>query len=105
VAETLADLGGLAVAFRAYRRSLESGQAPVIDGLTGEQRFFMGWAQMWRSKERDAYVRSTSQTNPYLPPMLRANAAVRNIDGFFDAFGVKPENRLYTAPAERIRIW
>jgi predicted metalloendopeptidase len=105
VAETLADLGGLAVAFRAYRRSLESRQAPVIDGLTGDQRFFMGWAQMWRSKERDAYVRSTSQTNPYLPPMLRANAAVRNIDGFFDAFGVKPENRLYTAPAERIRIW
>jgi endothelin-converting enzyme/putative endopeptidase len=105
VAESLADLGGLAVALRAYRLSVKGGKAPVIDGLTGEQRFFMGWAQMWRAKERDVYVRSTLQTNPYLPPRLRANAAVRNVDGYFDAFGVKPGNRLYTAPAERIRIW
>jgi predicted metalloendopeptidase len=105
VAESLADLGGLTVAFRAYRLSLKNGRAPVIDGLTGDQRFFMGWAQMWRSKERDAYVRSTLQTNPYLPPMLRANAAAANLDAFFDAFGVKPGNRLYRAPAERIRIW
>lgn len=105
VAESLADLGGLAVALRAYRLSLKNRRAPVIDGLTGDQRFFMGWAQMWRSKERDAYVRSTLQTNPYLPPMLRANAAASNLDAFFDAFGVKPGNRLYRAPAERIRIW
>ena len=105
VTESLADLGGLAVAFRAYRLSLKDGRAPVIDGLTGEQRFFMGWAQMWRARERDAYVRSTLQTNPYLPPMLRANAAASNVEGFFEAFGVKPGNRLYRAPAERIRIW
>ncbi|HET7697370.1 MAG TPA: M13 family metallopeptidase [Vicinamibacterales bacterium] len=104
-AESLADLGGLSVALRAYRMSLGNRRAPVIDGLAGEQRFFMGWARMWRSKERDAYLRSTAQTNAYLPPMLRANAAVSNIDGFFDAFGVKAENRLYRAPAERIRIW
>jgi len=65
----------------------------------------MGWAQMWRARERDAYVRSTLQTNPYLPPMLRANAAASNVEGFFEAFGVKPGNRLYRAPAERIRIW
>ena len=105
VAESLADLGGLAMAFRAYQISLKHGRGPIIDGLTGEQRFFMGWAQMWRSRERDAYVRSTLQTNPYLPPMLRANAAVGHIDGFFEAFGVKPGDRLYKAPAERIRIW
>ena len=105
LAESLADLGGLTVALRAYRMSLGDGRAPVIDGLTGDQRFFMGWAQMWRSKERDAYVRSTLQTNPYLPAGLRANAAVSNVDAFFDAFGVKPGNRLYRAPAERIRIW
>ena len=105
VAETMADLGGLAVALRAYRLSLKNGGGPVIDGLTGEQRFFMGWAQMWRARERDAYVRSTLQTSPYLPPALRANAAVSNLDAFFDAFGVKPGNRLYRAPAERIRIW
>jgi putative endopeptidase len=73
--------------------------------LVGGQRFFMGWAQMWRARERDAYVRSTLQPNPYLPPMLPANAAVSNVDGLFQAFGVKPENRLYRAPAERIRIW
>jgi putative endopeptidase len=105
VAESLADLGGLSVAFRAYRLSLKDGRAPVIDGLTGDQRFFMGWAQMWRSKERDAYVRSTLQTSPYLPPMLRANAAAGNLSNFLDAFGVKTGDRLYRAPAERIRIW
>ena len=105
VSESLADLAGISVAYRAYRLSLKNGRAPVIDGLTGDQRFFMGWAQMWRARERDAYVRSTLQTNPYLPPMLRANAAVGHVDAFFDAFGVKPGNRLYIAPAERIRIW
>lgn len=105
VSESLADLAGLSVAYRAYRLSLKNGRAPIIDGLTGDQRFFMGWAQMWRARERDAYVRSTLQTNPYLPPMLRANAAVGHVDAFFGAFGVKPGNRLYIAPAERIRIW
>ena len=105
VSESLGDLGGLAVAFRAYQRSLENRRAPVIDGLTGEQRFFMGWAQMWRSKERDAYLRSTLQSVPYLPAALRANAPVGNLNAFHDVFGVKPSNRLYRAPAERITIW
>ena len=77
----------------------------MIDGLTGEQRFFMGWAQMWRSKEREAYVRSTLQTLPYLPASLRANAAASNLDQFFEAFGVQPGHRLYRVPADRIRIW
>jgi putative endopeptidase len=104
-AETMGDLGGLAIAFRAYKLSLKGKRAPVIDGLTGEQRFFMGWAQIWRAKERDEFVRSTLQTNPYLPPAFRANVAVGNVDGFYEAFGVKPENRLYRAPAERVRIW
>ena len=103
--ESLSDLGGLAVAFRAYKLSLKNGRAPVIDGLTGEQRFFMGWAQMWRSKEREAYVRSTLQTVPYLPASLRANAAASNLDAFFEAFAVQPGHRLYRAPADRIRIW
>ena len=105
VSETAGDLGGLAVALRAYRASLKGKRAPVIDGLTGEQRFFMGWARMWRSKERDEYVRSTLHTVPYLPAALRANAAVSNIDGFFDAFTVRPTQRLYRAPADRVRIW
>ena len=105
VSESLGDLGGLSVALRAYRLSLKDGRAPVIDGLTGEQRFFLGWAQMWRSKEREEYVRSTLQSVPYLPASLRANAAATNMDAFIEAFAVKPGNRMYRAPAERIRIW
>ena len=103
--ESMGDLCGLDIAFRAYKLSLKGRRAPVIDNLTGEQRFFMGWAQIWRSKERDEYLRSTLQINAYLPPALRANAAASNVDGFFDAFGVKPGNRLYRAPGERVRIW
>ena len=104
-AESMGDLAGLAIAFRAYRLSLQGKRAPVIDGLTGEQRFFMGWARIWRSKERDEYLRSTLQTNAYLPSAFRANGAAANVDGFYEAFGVKPGNRLYRAPAERVRIW
>jgi putative endopeptidase len=103
--ETMGDLGGLGIAFRAYKLSLKGKRSPVIDGLTGEQRVFMGWAQIWRSKERDEYLRSTLQTNAYLPASLRANAAASNLDGFFEAFGVKPGNRLYRPPVERVRIW
>ncbi len=103
--ETMGDLGGLGIAFRAYQLSLKGKRSPVIDGLTGEQRVFMGWAQIWRSKERDEYLRSTLQTNAYLPAALRANAAASNLDGFLEAFGVKPGNRLYRAPVERVRIW
>ena len=104
-AETSGDIGGLAVAFRAYRMSLNGAKPPVIDGLTGEQRFFMAWARMWRSKERDEYIRSTVHAIPYLPAALRANAAASNVDAFFDAFAVQPAHRLYRPPAERIRIW
>ena len=104
-AESMGDLGGLTIAFRAYQLSLKGKRSAVVDGLTGEQRFFMGWAQIWRSKERDEYLRSTLQTNVYLPPSFRANAAASNVDGFLDAFGVKPGNRLYRAPGERVRIW
>jgi putative endopeptidase len=105
VAESAGDLGGLAVAFRAYRMSLNGRRSPVIDGLSGEQRFFMAWARMWRSKERDEYIRSTLHAVPYLPAALRANAAVTNVDGFADAFTVQPGHRLYRPPSERVRIW
>ena len=104
-AESLGDLGGLAIAFRAYKLSLKGRRPPTIDGLTGEQRFFMGWAQIWRAKERDEYVRSTLQSSAYLPAAFRANAAAANVDGFYEAFVVKPGSRLYRAPAERVRIW
>ncbi|HVD91448.1 MAG TPA: M13-type metalloendopeptidase [Vicinamibacterales bacterium] len=104
-AETLGDLGGLSIAFRAYKLSLKGGRSPTIDGLTGEQRLFMGWARMWRSKERDEYVRSILQSSPYLPSAFRANAAVGNVNAFYEAFDVKPDDRLYRPPAARVRIW
>ena len=104
-AESAGDLSGLAVAFRAYQLSLQGRKPPVIDGLTGEQRFFIGWARMWRSKEREEYIRSTLHSVPYLPAALRANAAASNVTGFFDAFAVQPGHRLYRPAAERIRIW
>ena len=103
--ESIGDLGGLTIAYRAYKLSLKGKRSPTIDGLTGEQRVFMGWAQIWRSKERDEYVRSTLQTSVYLPAPLRANAAAGNIDGFYEAFNVKPGDRLYRAPEARVRIW
>ncbi|HYT77081.1 MAG TPA: M13-type metalloendopeptidase, partial [Vicinamibacterales bacterium] len=105
VAETLADIGGLTIAYRAYKSSLKGATPPTIDRLTGDQRFFMGWAQMWRAKQRDEYVRSMLQTSAHLAAVFRANAAVGQVDAFYDAFGVKPDNRLYRAPAERVRIW
>ena len=103
--EALADLGGLTIAYRAYRRSLKGTAGPSIDGLTGGQRFFMGWARIWRAKERDDYVRSQLQVSAHLPPRLRANAALVNLDAFYDAFGVTPAHGLYVAPAQRVRIW
>jgi len=103
--ETLADLAGLAIAYRAYKLSLKGATAPVIDGLTGDQRFFMGWAQIWRAAEREDYVRSTLQTGVHLPSAFRANVAASNVDAFYSAFGVKPGDRLYRPPADRVRIW
>ena len=103
--ESMGDLGGLTIAYRAYKLSLKGKKSPVVDGLTGEQRLFMGWAQIWRSKERDEYVRSTLQTSVYLPASLRANAAAANVDGFYEAFNVKPGDRLFRAPQARVRIW
>jgi predicted metalloendopeptidase len=104
-AEALADLGGLTIAYRAYRRSLNGAPAPVLDGMTGDQRFFMGWARSWRAKERDDYVRSQLQVSAHLPARFRANAALVNVDAFYDAFGVTPAHRLYVAPSDRARIW
>ena len=104
-AETFGDLAGLSVAFRAYTRSLKGRPSPRIDGLSGEQRFFLAWARMWRATERPEYVRSTLQTSAHLPATLRANYAVSHVDGFYEAFGVTPGDRLFRAPAARVRVW
>jgi predicted metalloendopeptidase len=103
--ENIGDLGGLAVAVRAYRLSLRGKPAPVIDGFTGEQRLFLRWAQIWRERTRDEYLRQTLFLNQHAPPQFRGNGAVVNLDAFHDAFGVKAGDRLYRDPARRIKIW
>jgi putative endopeptidase len=105
LAENYGDLGGLEIAYRAYEASLGGKPSPVIDGFTGEQRFFMGWAQTWRGKIRGEYLHQWILANPYAPPEFRANGPVSNLDGFYDAFGVKPGDRLYRDPAHRVTIW
>ena len=77
----------------------------MIDGLTGEQRFFMGWAQVWRRKYRELELRRRLLTDPHSPSQYRANGIVSNMDGFYDAFSVEPSQEMYIAPENRVRIW
>jgi putative endopeptidase len=102
--ENIADLGGLAIAYDAWHAALDGKPAPVIDGLTGEARFFLGWAQIWRLRYRDADLRRRLLTNPHAPAPQRV-WTVRNLDAFYPAFGVEPADRLYLKPADRVRIW
>jgi len=103
--ENLADLAGLTLAGDAYHLSLAGKPAPVIDGLTGDQRFFMGWSQVWRRLYRDADLKNRLITDPHSPNMFRANGVPRNVPAFYDAFNVVPGDKLYLPPAERIKIW
>lgn len=103
--ENLGDLAGLAIAHRAYRLSLDGRPAPVAGVLTGDQRFFLSWARVWRGTLREEYVRQWLLQTPHAPPRYRVNGPVSNLDAFHEAFGVKPGDRLYRAPAERVRIW
>jgi len=103
--ENIGDLGGLGVSHLAYRRSLGGKEAPVIDGLSGDQRFFLAYGQAWRSKYRDEELRSLVLSNPHSPPLMRVNGAVRNVDAWYTAFNVQPGTRLYLAPEQRVKIW
>src|SRR5262249_30137567 len=103
--ENIGDLAGLAVAHRAYRISLDGREAPIVDGLTGDQRFFLAWARAWRGAIRPEYLRQWLLTIPYAPPEYRANGAISNIAAFYEAFGVKPADRLYRDPDARVTIW
>lgn len=103
--ENIGDLGGLSLAYRAYRLSLGGKEAPVIDGFTGDQRFFLAFGQVWRSKVRDEQAREYLATDPHSPAKYRANGTVRNFDEWYAAFGVKPGDALYLPPAQRVRIW
>ncbi|MEI9927528.1 MAG: M13 family metallopeptidase [Sphingomonas sp.] len=102
--ENIADLAGLTVAYDAYHAALGGQPAPVIDGFTGDQRFFLGWAQIWRRVYREALARQRLLTDPHAPAEQRA-AIVRNLDSWYAAFGAKPADKLYLAPEARLRIW
>jgi putative endopeptidase len=103
--ENIADLGGLLLALDAYHVSLKGKPAPVIDGLTGDQRVFLGWAQVWRAKYRDDLMKQILVSDPHSPPMARVDLPVRNIDAFYTAFDVKPGDPMYVPPEQRVRIW
>jgi putative endopeptidase len=102
--ENVADLAGVTVAYDAYRASLGGAEPPVIDGLTGDQRFYLGWAQVWRRKYREANLRQRLLTDPHSPSEQRV-AVVRNFDDWYRAYNVQPGQKLYLAPADRVRIW
>jgi putative endopeptidase len=105
VGENIGDLGGLSIALLAYQLSLNGETAPVIDGLTGVQRVFFGWAQVWRTKSRDAEAIRRLAIDPHSPPEFRCNGVIRNIDAFYNAFDVAENDELYLDPQRRVRIW
>ena len=103
--ENIGDLGGMQMAYTAYRLSLKGREAPVIDGFTGDQRFFMAWAQVWRGKSRDDALLNLLLTNPHAPEMVRGQNPQRNIDEWYEAFGVTKDDAMYLPPESRVRIW
>lgn len=103
--ENIGDLGGMAVALEAYKMSLDGKAAPEIDGLSGEQRFFYGWAQIWRRLYREPELRKRLVQDPHSPSQYRCNGILSNMDAFYEAFGVKPGDAMYIAPENRVRIW
>ncbi len=106
--ENIGDLGGLSIALKAYRLSRESSSDlndSTLDGFTGEQRVFLGWAQAWKVKRRHELTERLAKTDPHSPPKFRVNGVVRNIDEFYTAFDVKPGDNLYLPPEQRVKIW
>jgi putative endopeptidase len=103
--ENIGDNSGLSIAYKAYKLSLHGQPAPVIDGLTGDQRFFMGWGQVWRSKMRDAQQIVQVKTDPHSPGLARANGTLRNQAAYYEAFGVKEGDKMYLKPEDRVTIW
>ncbi|GAA2061576.1 M13 family metallopeptidase [Williamsia deligens] len=105
IGENIGDLGGLSISLAAYRIATEGTDPPVVDGLTGLQRVFFGWAQVWRTKTRDAEAIRRLSIDPHSPPEFRCNGVIRNIDAFYDAFDVAAGDALYLEPEQRVRIW
>ena len=105
VGENIGDLGGLTIGFKAYKLALKGAQAPIIDGLTGEQRFFLSYAQVWRGKIRPEEMRRRIATDPHSPSEFRCNAIIANLPDFYDAFEVTEGDKLWLAESERVSIW
>jgi endothelin-converting enzyme/putative endopeptidase len=103
--ENIGDLGGLSVAYEAYQLSLEGEPAPEIDGLSGDQRFFLGWSQIWRRLYRQPELLRRLVVDPHSPSEYRVNGIVRNMDAWYEAFNIKPDDELYLEPEQRVRIW
>jgi putative endopeptidase len=105
IGENIGDLGGLNMAYHAYHLSLKGKPAPVIDGLSGDQRFFLSWAQVWRTKIRDGQLREYVMSDVHSPPYFRVNGPLPNINEWYDAFNVRPGDKLYIKPEDRVSIW
>ena len=103
--ENIADLGGVTIAYAAYQKSLAGREAPKIDGFTGPQRFFIGYAQVWRGSARDPDLRLMIRTNPHSPNQFRTLVPLSNVDAFYAAFNVEPGDTWYRKPAERVEVW
>ncbi len=103
--ENIGDLGGITIGLLAYQMSLNGEEAPVIDGFTGAQRVFLGFAQVWRGKYREEALRQQIATDPHSPIVYRANGSVRNVPEFYEAFEISEDDALYLAPEERVKIW
>ncbi len=103
--ENIGDLSGVTIAYKAYKASLNGKEAPIIDGLTGDQRFFMGFAQIWRSKIVEKSMRNRVATDPHSPGEFRALGSLSNMDEFYEAFNVKEGDAMYIAPEKRVSIW
>ena len=105
IGENIGDLGGLGIAYKAWRLAVGDSEPEPIDGLTGAQRLFFGWAQVWRGKRRPETVKMLLAVDPHSPEEFRCNQIARNIDAFADAFGVEPGDGMWLAPEERVTIW
>jgi predicted metalloendopeptidase len=103
--ENIADNSGLAITYKAYHLSLAGRAAPVIEGLTGDERLYLGWVQVWRGKVREADAIQRTKTDPHSPPAVRGTAPVVNQAGFYAAFGVKEGDKMYLPPGRRVTIW
>ncbi|MGZ5924670.1 MAG: M13 family metallopeptidase [Rhizomicrobium sp.] len=103
--ENIGDLSGLTIALKAYHASLGGKPAPVLDGFTGDQRFFLSFAQIWRAKYRDGQMRQQVLSNPHSPPHFRVDGPTRNIDAWYEAFNVKPGDKMYLPPDQRVKLW